>query len=106
MADVSIQNDQCENLGGVGELVGATNPNVLPSVEIAHAGLRSLRDPFAKRRRVALFGGLRELSGGGISMGLRDTDLARVLLVERVELAAGAPENIAQHDGAIKPRLL
>ncbi len=39
-------------------------------------------------------------------MGLGNSHLARVLFVDRVELAAGTPENFAQHDRTIEPRLL
>ena len=39
-------------------------------------------------------------------IGLRNPNLARVLIVEHVEVGAGAPEDIAQHHGAIEPRLL
>src|ERR1700676_3537365 len=54
---------------------------------------------------VGCFRRLSELSGRGVAASLGDADFARVLFVEDVELAAGTPENIAQHDGAIEPRL-
>ena len=41
-----------------------------------------------------------------LRLGLRNPDLARILVGKQIEPAAGPPENIAQHDGAIEDRLL